>query len=261
MNDSIDYELDDALVMMYDWLRDLLFLDTEQYYSEFTCLPIWVSEAGQNSDCAVSANMFSEFINKYDGIPNLYKHLYLKDCQFLVGTIQNLLCAMRYAYEFIFGRLTPASMCKMGDELSDQENIIMSLSENTTEISTMIETYFTKAYSVLDIICKICYEIQNLRSSFDAYQRIVSHSILWGNRRDLAINERINTLFESCELIKNIEAIRNEVVHNGTWEINPRLFVRYDNDTVVEEFMLFPDMEQGHLTTVKGNTFFQRERK
>lgn len=31
-------------------------------------------------------------------IPNLYKHLYLVDCQFLVGTIQNLLCSMEDAF-------------------------------------------------------------------------------------------------------------------------------------------------------------------
>ena len=80
-------------VKLYDVLRDLYFDDVDRYYEELAILPIWVQEAGQNSDCVIDVDLFCELINAEESrkIPNLYKHLYLVDCQFLVGTIQNLL--------------------------------------------------------------------------------------------------------------------------------------------------------------------------
>ena len=95
--DSIKYELDSALVGLYDLFRDLLFEDVRQYNTEVPLLPIWVQEAGQSSDIAISSYEFTELIDK-SKVPNLLKHLYLVDCQFLVGTIQNLLCAMETAF-------------------------------------------------------------------------------------------------------------------------------------------------------------------
>ncbi len=92
--DSINYALDGEICVLYDTLRDMIFDDIDQYYQEWSILPIWVQEAGQNSDCVISVDTFNEWISE-SNIPNLYKHLYLVDCQFLVGTIQNLLCAIR----------------------------------------------------------------------------------------------------------------------------------------------------------------------
>ena len=105
-------------------------------------------------------------------------------------------------------------------------------------------------------MCKICYEIQYLRTEFDSYQKIKSADVLWGARKKLRINGTENTIFEKCEFISNIEAIRNEIVHNGTWELRPKVFVRLENYVEVERFMLFPDMDQGHLSTVKNRRHF-----
>jgi len=46
----------------------------------------------------------------------------------------------------------------------------MVRSSNSIEASSAIETYFTKAYSILDIMAKICFEIQYLRNDFPRYQ-------------------------------------------------------------------------------------------
>lgn len=41
-NDSIKYDLDGALVVFYDTLRDVLFEDTDKYYKELSIMPIFV---------------------------------------------------------------------------------------------------------------------------------------------------------------------------------------------------------------------------
>ena len=94
--DSIKNELDTELVSLYDKFRDLFFEDTDAYYRELGSLPIFIQTAGQDSNCDLTAEAFSEWILKdeFTCIPNFYRHLYLVDCQFLVGAIQNLLIGM-----------------------------------------------------------------------------------------------------------------------------------------------------------------------
>ena len=259
--DSIKYELDSALVGLYDLFRDLLFEDVCQYYTEVPSLPIWVQEAGQSSDIAISSYEFTELIEK-SKVPNLLKYLYLVDCQFLVGTIQNLLCAMETAFIDYYQLIASFPLTEYCKSLTDQDGTIMNISVYSTQASNAVETYYTKAYSILDIMCKICYEIQHLRTEFNGYQKLKSADILWGSRKKLCINGTVGTVFEKCELISNIEAIRNEIVHNGTWELNPRVFIRFKNGEETERFMLYPDMEQGHLATVKNRRhFFSSDRK
>lgn len=253
--DGIKYELDKELVGLYDLFRDLLFEDVDQYYKELSIMPIWVQEAGQSSDIAISSDMFTKFMDNA-AIPNLFKHLYLVDCQFLVGTVQNLLCAMESAFVSYYQLLSFFPIDGDYRDLTDENRTIMVLSSYSTQASSAVETYFTKAYSILDIMTKICYEIQFLRNDFPGYQKLKSADVLWGSKKKLDINETEGTIFEKCELISNVESIRNEIVHNGTWELTPKIFIRFNNGEEAERFMLFPDMEQGHLSTVKNRRHF-----
>ena len=100
LGDKIKYELDSELVELYDRLRDLFFLDTEKYYCEINLLPIFIQEAGQDSECALTSEKFIKLLQKdeFSKIPNLYRHLYLVDCQFFVGTIQNLLIGLENSF-------------------------------------------------------------------------------------------------------------------------------------------------------------------
>ena len=253
--DGIKYELDNELVGLCDLFRDLLFEDVDQYYKELSSMPIWVQKAGQSSGIAISSDMFTELMDNA-AIPNLFKHLYLVDCQFLVGTVQNLLCAMESAFVSYYQLLSCFPIDGDYRDLTDENRTIIVLSSYSIQASSAVETYFTKAYSILDIMTKICYEIQFLRNDFPGYQKLKSADVLWGSKKKLDINETEGTIFEKCELISNVESIRNEIVHNGTWELTPKIFIRFNNGEEAERFMLFPDMEQGHLSTVKNRRHF-----
>jgi hypothetical protein len=178
------------------------------------------------------------------------------DCQFLVGTVQNLLCAIETAFVSYYQLIASLTVEEHHKKLTDKDGTLFIRSSQVTQISNTIETYFTKAYSMLDIMCKICYEIQNIITEFEEYHKIKSAKVLWGDRKKLRINGAKGTLFENCELISNIEAIRNEVVHNGTWELNPKGYIRLEKGEVAEKYMFFPDMEKGHLATVKNRRHF-----
>ena len=259
-NYLIKYELDNELVLLYDTLQDLYFEDDDNYYNEIYNLPIWIREAGHSSSCDIKTDTFKELINKENSvhIPNLYKHLYLIDCQFLVETIGNLLSSMEDA--FIRYYVTLATL-NIDDRVHESvDGTLCVISEVSRCASSLLETYFTKAYSILDVICKISFEIQNKNEDFDSYRKIKSANKLWGNRKKLLINETKNTLFEPCDSIRMIESLRNEFVHNGTWELNPKIYVHFDNENIEEIFMLFPDMFEGRLANVKGRRHFFSDR-
>ena len=90
--DSIKYEIDAELVILYDKLRDLLFEDVDKYYSELDVMPIFVQDAGYDSDCMLDSKSFLKLVEEYKNkVPNLYKHLYLVDIQFYHLIIEHFL--------------------------------------------------------------------------------------------------------------------------------------------------------------------------
>ncbi len=259
--DSINYQLDEGLSCLYDTLRDLFFEDTDEYYRDFNIIPIWVIDAGQNSDSPISAKEFNELLESFgEAVPNINKHLYLSDCRFLVGTVQNLLSSMEDSFIKYYISLTALDDSDYKyNELQGVDGVCYVMSAKARSTVSLIETYFTKAHSVLDILCKICFEIQNKNEDFSRYKKIKSAKILWGDRKKLAVNNTVDTLFERCELTDMIESLRNEVVHNGAWELNPKVFVRIENKVVEERYVLFPDMSDGHLASVHGRRHFFSE--
>lgn len=253
--DSIKYDLDSELVILYDKLRDLLFEDVDKYYSELDLMPVFVQDAGYDSDCALDKDMFLKLVNEYkDKVPDLYKHLYLVDIQFLIATIQNLLEGMDYSFTNFFVEI---SNIELENYLTDKTDAVLMInSQDSRYISALLESYFTKAYSILDILTKICYEFENKYDGFENYKKTKSANILWGDRKHLSIKDAADTVFIRSDTIKLIESLRNEVVHNGSLEQNPKVYISYKNNEIVEKFMLLPDYTDGNLVTVKNRKHF-----
>ena len=182
--DSLKYELDGELVKLYDKLRDIFFDDIDEYYKELCNMPIFAQEAGQNSDCGLTADIFDKWIQeeKYQKIPNFNKHLYLVDCQFLVGSIQNLLSGMEDAFVNYFIRISNVSTV---NSTGDSNVTIYEMSQKVSGISAVLENYFIKAYSILDMLCKISFEIQNPQEVFSKYKNMKSAKLLWGDKKKL----------------------------------------------------------------------------
>lgn len=253
--DSIKYELDSELVLLYDKFRDLLFKDTDEYYSELKIMPIFVQEAGYDSDCVLDKDMFLKLVNEYkDKVPNLYKHLYLVDIQFLIATVQNLLEGMDYSFTNYFVQI---SNIELENHLTDEKDTVLMLSsQDSGYLSSLVESYFTKAYSILDILTKICYEFEYKYDSFENFKKTKSANILWGDRKKLSIKDETGTVFIRSDTIKLVESLRHEVVHNGSLEQNPKVYISFKSNEIVERFMLLPDYVDGNLSTVKNRKHF-----
>lgn len=255
LGDSIKYELDSELITLYDKFRNLLFNDLNEYYLELEKIPHFVQDAGYNSDCSLSSITFYKLIDLYkDKFPNIYKHLYLVDIQFLIATIQNLLDGMEYSFINYFIQI---STITINNYLTENTSTVLTINNQVSRnLSSLIETYFTKAYSILDILTKICYEFEHKCDNFEFFQKITSANILWGNRKKLAIVNETDTVFSRDNTIKLIESLRNEFVHNGSLEQNPKVFLSFQNNQIIERFMLLPDYIDGILSTAKSRKHF-----
>lgn len=256
--DNLIRELDSELVDLYDKFVNVYFSDLNLYNRESSLLPTGLFLGGQNSDTDINKEQFLKLADQFaTNMENLYRHLYVGDCQYLVSTVQNLLASAEYCYVQYYMQIAQIDCW----DRNLGETVMMD-SPETMQLLFYLETFFTKLYSVLDIMVKIIYELEFPIKNFSSITKLKSAEKLWGDRKRLHINKHIGTIFEDCETIKMIESLRNEAVHNGTWEFRPKVFMKIQNGKLVERYMLFPDFDNGRLSSVKSRRhFFSTETK
>lgn len=256
--DNLIRELHSELVDLSDAFVGVYFADLDLYYKESSNIPMGLFLGGQNSDISINKEVFLKLADQYSPYFNdLFRHLYVGDCQYLISTVQNLLLSAEYCFVQYYICLAQIDVW----DFSLGETLMVS-SRETMQLTFLLETFFTKLYSVLDLMVKIIYEFEHPVESFSAITKLKSAEKLWGNRKQLSINDSVGTIFEDCETIKQIESLRNEAVHNGTWEFRPKAFLRVQDEKIVERYMIFPDFDQGRLATVKSRRhFFSTETK
>lgn len=80
--------------------------------------------------------------------------------------------------------------------------------------------------------------------------------MVYGGKKHLRMNVA-GTIFEKCRTVSIIENLRNELVHNATWEMNPKIFITSQDGKIVERHIFLPDFtEEGTLVTYKNRKRF-----
>ena len=251
---GIRYDIDSELVKLHSKFQDLLFPDSEYYDTTSYSMPIALYEAGYNSYYCFSKDGLQKLIDKIaPSSPTIYRHLYLADCQFLLSTIQNLAIGLDYSFVSFFIKL-----CNLNVETSyyEEDDVLSCSSYDSICLASLLESYYTKAYSVLDMLTKVVYELEHFPKNISHHQKLQSANIMWGKRKNLRIYNQANTLFYPNDTVRLIESIRNEVVHNGSWEQHPKVFLKLKDKCIIERYMLFPDSEGGILSNLKNRKHF-----
>ena len=251
-NDTLINEIGNELANLNDKFIEKYFSDLNSYYEILSRLPILLIEGGHTSDFSTSKSNFIELVDQYAiSNANIFRYLYVEDCKYLVSTVQNLLLSAEYCYIQYYIQIAHADC--LNTEIDD---LCIHSSGISLQLLFFIETFFTKLYSVLDLMVKIIYELEFANNDFSSIAKLSSAVKLWGDRKFLSINKMIGTIFEDCDVIRKIESLRNEAVHNGSWEDNPKIYVRFSRGEIIERYMLFPDFEEGRLACVKNRKHF-----
>lgn len=250
--DSLIYEINSELAELSNKFANLYFHDLDLYYSESSILPVGLHLGGQSSEVMMDKLSFLKCVEQC--IPyfdNIYRHLYVNDCQYLIATVQNLLSSVEHCFVQYYTQIVQIKPLNFS-----LGNSLMITSSKTMELTFFLETFFTKLYSILDLMVKIAYEFEHPIDDFMTVTKLGSSEKIWGNRKQLMMNNLIGTVFEDCEVIRKVESLRNEAVHNGTWEFSPKVYVEVENQKIIERYMIFPDFEEGRLCTVKNRRHF-----
>ena len=257
-NDILIRDIETYLIDLYDIFRDIYFNDTEEYYSISSTIPAVIHQGGYSSDFTADVDFFTDIYNKCKTewkIPYLNRFIYVNDCHYLISTLQNLTLHIEFCFTEYFIQISKINNIR--ESSIEKDGIYFFQSEYCTNVAFLVESFFTKMYSILDILVKILYELENPVSDFTSMNKLKCSEKLWGDRKKLNINKLSNSIFqEDCETIKIIETIRNECIHNGTWENFPKVFAVIENYKIIERYMLFPDKKNGRFCTIKNRKHF-----
>ena len=135
-------------------------------------------------------------------------------------------------------------------------NAYCAMGPDSRMVYSFLYSFIIQTYSSFDILTKIAYELENIKPCEEGYAKLASNKILYGDKKRLHMNVA-GTVFEKCRTTSIIENLRNELVHNATWEMNPKIFITSNNGVVVERHIFFPDFtDEGTIITYKNRKRF-----
>ena len=268
--DDIQYKLDGLCVELYDVFQNSIFPSRDDFYKYYEVQPQWISRAGLDSDINMDKDTLIKCFSTpiHDMMNTLgindevclqiykeidskkYKYAYTADCQSLINTLQELLLGCHSSligyYKYLCSLHNDPKMKEVYYECSTESRIVFNFLYN----------FIIQSYSTFDILTKIAYELEHLKSCDDAYVKLSSSRILYGNRNQLKLNVA-GTVFEKCRTTSIVENLRNELIHNATWEMNPKIFTVTGSGVITSRHIFFPDLTtEGTLVTYKNRKRF-----
>ena len=216
---------------------------------------MWLRDAGNSQECAMSKVFFEKIaITSSSYLVN--KCLYYYDCEMLVNALQNRFCIIESMLTQVYDILTP----NLKYESDDYDNVIFTIDEDSERVNAYINTIIINMASSCDIMTKIAVELSEMTQvNFDSYPRMQSANVTYGYAKKLpeALRKE-GTCFATIRpvVIKKVETIRDEIIHNGSLDFNARIYYGYKNDEF-EKWILMPSFsEEGTFTSFRGRKKF-----
>lgn len=272
-DEIINTLVEDYCVRLYDVFQNKIFTDESEYYKYFDFLPQGITRAGLDSDFDLPKENFGNYFEDklgntllsfmdsrpeyLDEIFNVldarkYKYAYLADCQSLVNSLQELILTSHSNFISFYKQLGDFSV---NHDFSD--DVYYAITTEGRMIFGTLTSLIISLYSCFDILTKISFELENIPVLEDHYERIQSRNILFGGASRIKNINKENTIFSKTREIAIIENLRNELVHNAVWEMNPKIFIHKNNRQLMKKVIYLPDFnEDGHLITYKNRKRF-----
>ncbi len=246
-------KIDMLLAECYLIVANNIFNNIDDYYKILQSSSLWMNELGYNPESG-SSNVDFEKLIKSISNPDIFKLLYVYDIHFILSSLQKKILNTKIQFCNFY-----KSLSELIPPLKFTENgTFILISEQTINIYSIVEYIFISFGSILDVITKFVYEIENLKNSFNCYQRLSSNNITYGDKKLLKINKN-NTIFEDHDIIKLLLNIRNEIIHNASWDQHNSIFYEINNNEILSRYLLFPDFKDGNIIkVVNRNRFFSK---
>lgn len=250
---DLSHEIDDVCARIHDALAARIFDGIGNYYALLPMIPEWVASAGLNSEAPVSRELFARLVGE-NSDATLHKLLYLYDCRRLVSGIQEAMIEVVQLQGEFYKALNLEELFYPPGASPDGVRHIGS--PVTAKLIALINVIYIRLHSLLDYATKLVFEVEHLRTDFSRYPRLASKNKLFSDRRRISLNNKPGTLFEPCDLITEIETLRNLIIHDGFFDEQPKVYEVRADGLVQERYVLMPDREGGRLTSYGSRNLF-----
>lgn len=254
------YAVDAVCVRLHDALAARIFGDLKSYYALLPLAPVFLNEAGHNSESSVDRDSFDKLLAHFADFPELYRFLYLYDVRALVSAVQECTKEVSQLTGEFYRILNLEPFFTKG--IHQEDGIRWSTSPNVTMLTSTLGFLFIRMHSLLDYVAKLAREVEQLRTDFKTYPRLASANFLFGHRKKLKIGALAGSLFEPCAEISEVEMLRNLLIHDGLLDDIPKAYEIIEGGIAVERFVLLPDQQNGQFERFKNRRrFYGREDK
>ena len=185
-----------------------------------------------------------------------FKYAYLADCESLINTVQELIenC---HSYLINFYKLFCLHPVKY-----DFVNEYYAITVMGRTIFSFASNLIISLYSIFDMLTKIEYELEHMKECIDSYEKLASKKVLFGERKKLQFINKEYTIFENSRNISIVIILRNELIHNATWEMNPKIFFKVQDNKLIEKCIYMPDFsKEGNFIAYKNRKRFYEQGK
>ena len=250
--------LEDVLndsIATYDLFRNNIFHDID-YYAIESLVPMWIRDAGNSAESAISKDIFERLVKANDNILT-HKFLYYYDCDILLSSLRDRFSIINSLIGKFYEKMPVKSKCEMAEYTS----AIMNISSMDVEVFAYLNSIFIFLGSSFDILTKVATELSNIKSvDYSVYPNLKSKNVLFGNFKYIIPELLIDTIFERTEIIRKVETIRNRIDHNGSFDFNQVIYTGYiENDDTYESCIMFPDFNGSNFASYKNRGNFHSE--
>lgn len=248
--DGIINAINDVIIDLYDLMAKYVFGDLKAYYEIVPTLLIWNEAAGHSAEWNGSVDEYNGLVRKIRGEIVFEKYMMLVDLQGLLGSIQNLTTAVNSDFMNFYVQLATIGE----DGSAFKTGTVWTSGAHCSIVFSLLTSYFTKAHSLLDILTKLVYEFDKDPGTYQGLQKLRSRGTLFGDKKWLSLDKVPGTVFDDSKknCVYEIESLRNELVHNGTWESIEKVYIETISGKIVNRFIYWPDFRENRLA-MSGN--------
>lgn len=258
------HDATESIVPLYRYVAQMIFapIDSDEVLGVALS---WMTDAGRSAESKMTDVMFQQFIRivEAENNPTLNKILYLSDVEAWLNALQDRLDSTIWMLEEFYA-MFPI------DSRTPEEQIAVAAFDNGEDgrrCYVAANTVFINLASVFDIIAKIACELECFaKYDFKTYPNIKSSNMLY--KHNLAVSAMLKQpgmLFADPEqpIVRTVETLRNEYVHNGPWDRSPSIYYPADAEgNPLPAFMMMPDMTvTGKFVSVKNRSKFYSQGK
>ena len=257
---DISGDLDFALIALTHKLQSKLFGSPQTFFNKLMTRTTWLSYAGIDAEIKISKVEFEKLVIN-NNTEETNKFLYYYDVNNIVGSLQNLVQESKYLF-CEFYKILNVNSFMLQPKPFEEDSLMFASGQLVTNIFSTINHLFINLASQLDFMTKVCIEFENYPTSFTSYPRLKCKDILFGDAKRIRNIPFENTVFEKSDKIQLILSLRNDIIHNSSFENIPKVYQQFKNWEMIEKYILIPDTTNGHFDTFKNrNRFFNNDVK